>query len=224
MSILYVVPTPVGNLDDMTNRAIKVLGSASHILTEDTRVTGKLLKHFGIDTRMMSYHQHNEHKVLRGLIERLKSGASLAIVSDAGTPGISDPGFLIVRECIKEGIRVEVLPGASAFLPALVASGLPCDRFCFEGFLPAKKGRKTRIESLLDEQRTMVFYESPYRLVTTLNDLATAFGADRRASVSREISKLHEEHVRGTLTELLEIFSARKIKGEITLVVSGKSS
>ncbi len=222
MSVLYIVPTPVGNLEDMTQRAINVLAGADHILTEDTRVTGKLLKYFDIDTKMMSYHQHNEHRVLAGLIERLKSGATLAVVSDAGTPGISDPGFLIVRECIKEGIQVEVLPGASAFLPALVASGLPCDRFCFEGFLPAKKGRRTRIESLLQEQRTMVFYESPYRIASTLGDLAEAFGGDRPASVSREISKLHEEHIRGPLAQLSEIFSNRRIKGEITLVVAGK--
>ncbi len=219
--VLYIVPTPVGNLEDMSHRAQRVLQEADFVLTEDTRVTGKLLKHFGISSKMIPYHQHNEHKVLPGLVDRIKSGNQVALVSDAGTPGISDPAFLLVRECIREGIRVEVLPGATAFVPALVASGLPCERFCFEGFLPVKKGRRTRLESLAGETRTMVFYESPHRLLKTLDDLAIVLGRDRQASVSREISKMHEEHLRGTLAELHSQFSNRSIKGEITIVVSG---
>ncbi len=218
---LFLVPTPIGNREDMTFRAIRVLQEADHILTEDTRVTGKLLKHFSIDTPMLSYHQHNEHRVLDGMMKRLQTGATLALVSDAGTPGISDAGFLLVRECIHADIRVEVLPGAAAFLPALVASGLPCERFCFEGFLPAKKGRQTRLGELATEQRTMVFYESPYRLVKTLHTFTEAFGAARRACVSREISKIYEEHVRGSLSELTALFNQRSVKGEITIVVSG---
>lgn len=219
--VLYIVPTPVGNLEDMSHRAQRVLQEADVVLTEDTRVTGKLLKYFGISSRMISYHQHNEHKVLPGLVDRIKSGIQMALVSDAGTPGISDPAFLLVRECIREGIRVEVLPGATAFVPALVASGLPCDRFCFEGFLPVKKGRRARLDALAGETRTMVFYESPYRLLKTLDDLAVVFGRDRQASVSREISKIHEEHLRGTLGELHSQLSNRVVKGEITIVVSG---
>ncbi len=221
MPTLFIVPTPVGNLEDLTFRAQRVLREADYVLTEDTRVTGKLLKHFDISTKMMSYHQHNEHKVLEGLIQRLQSGSRFALVSDAGTPGISDPGFLLVRECIRAGVRVEVLPGATAFVPALVASGIPCDRFCFEGFLPVKKGRKTRLDTLAGETRTMVFYESPHRLVKTLADFAETFGSGRKTCVSREISKMYEEHVRGTLQELTAIFSERSIKGEITIVVSG---
>jgi len=219
--VLYIVPTPVGNLEDMSHRAQRVLQEADVVLTEDTRVTGKLLKHFGISSRMISYHQHNEHKVLPGLVDRIKSGNQMALVSDAGTPGISDPAFLLVRECIREGIRVEVLPGATAFVPALVASGLPCDRFCFEGFLPVKKGRRTRLDALAGETRTMVFYESPHRLLKTLDDLAIVLGRDRQASISREISKMHEEHLRGTLGELHSQLSNRVVKGEITIVVSG---
>jgi len=221
MLVLYIVPTPVGNLEDMSLRAQRVLQEVDYVLTEDTRVTGKLLKHFGIGSKMMSYHQHNEHKMLPGLIGRIKSGEQMALVSDAGTPGISDPAFLLVRECIREGIRVEVLPGATAFVPALVASGLPCERFCFDGFLPVKKGRRLRLESLAGETRTMVFYESPYRLLKTLGDLAAILGGERQASVSREISKMHEEHIRGSLAELYSLFSERSIKGEITIVVSG---
>ncbi len=197
------------------------MSEVSCILTEDTRVTGKLLKHFGVQTRMMAYHQHNEHRVLDAVIDVMRGGKSMAVVSDAGTPGISDPGFLLVRACVAQGIRVEALPGPSAFVPALVASGIPCDRFCFEGFLPPKKGRKARLELLAQERRTMVFYESPHRLLRTLSDLAQSLGADRQASLSREISKLHEEHLRGSLGELHKILSERKIRGEITLVVSG---
>ncbi len=224
MSGLFLVPTPIGNLEDMTFRAIRVLQEADHILTEDTRVTGKLLKHFSIDTPMLSYHQHNEHRVLDSMIKRLESGASLALVSDAGTPAISDAGFLLVRECISKAIRVEVLPGAAAFLPALVASGLPCERFCFEGFLPAKKGRQTRLRELATEQRTMVFYESPHRILKTLTAFAETFGEKRLACVSREISKIYEEHIRGSLAELTATFSERKVKGEITIVVSGNKA
>jgi len=221
MSGLFLVPTPIGNLEDMTPRAIRVLQEADHILTEDTRVTGKLLKHFSIDTPMLSYHQHNEHRVLDGMMKRLQSGATLALVSDAGMPGISDAGFLLVRECIHADIRVEALPGAAAFLPALVASGLPCERFCFEGFLPVKKGRQTRLRELSTEQRTMVFYESPHRLQKTIAAFAETFGEDRRACVSREISKIYEEHVRGSLAALSTRFSEQKVKGEITIVVAG---
>ncbi len=221
MSTLFVVPTPIGNLEDITFRALRVLRESDYVLTEDTRVTGKLFKHYGIETKMMSYHQHNEHKVLDGLIRRLQSDCSLALVSDAGTPGISDAGFLLVRECIKKGIRVEVLPGATALVPAIVASGIPCDRFCFEGFLPPKKGRQARLKTLAGETRTMVFFESPYRLQTTLTDLAEVLGKDRQACVSREISKLHEEYIRGSLEELGQTFAKRNIKGEFTIVVSG---
>ena len=221
MSGLYIVPTPIGNLDDMTFRAIRVLREADHVLTEDTRVTGKLLKHYDINTPMMSYHQHNEHHVLEGMVKRMQSGSKLALVSDAGMPGISDAGFLLVRECVKHALHVEALPGAAALLPALVASGIPCDRFCFEGFLPHKKGRQTRLNSLAGETRTMVFYESPHRLLKTLVSFKKIFGEERQACVSREISKLYEEHVRGTLSELTEKFSARAVKGEITVVVAG---
>ncbi|MFO7874779.1 MAG: 16S rRNA (cytidine(1402)-2'-O)-methyltransferase [Bacteroidales bacterium] len=221
MTSLYVVPTPVGNLGDMTLRAIDVLQQADYVLTEDTRTTGRLLKHFDITTKPISHHQHNEHKTLPGLIERLKGGQRLALVSDAGMPGISDPGFLLVRECIREGLEVECLPGATAFVPALVASGIPCDRFCFEGFLPPKKGRKTYLAKLAGETRTMVFYESPHRLLRTLTDFAGVFGHDRQASVAREISKIHEEHARGTLGELIDLYAERTVKGEITIVVSG---
>lgn len=223
MPKLYIVPTPVGNLEDMTARAVRVLKEADLILAEDTRNSGKLLKHFGVDTRMQSHHQHNEHKTLPALLNRIRSGETIALISDAGTPGISDPGFLIVRECLAAGMEVECLPGATAFVPALVCSGLPCDRFVFEGFLPVKKGRKTRLESLREESRTMVFYESPFRLAKTLQDLSIVLGPDRKAAVSREISKLHEEHVRGSLAELTQAFTARSVKGEITIVVEGAS-
>ena len=223
MSRLYIVPTPIGNLEDMSFRAVKVLKEASLILAEDTRNSSRLLQHYHIETRMQSHHQHNEHKTVASLIEKIRSGMVMALISDAGTPGISDPGFLLVRECIKEGIAVECLPGATAFIPALVCSGLPCDRFVFEGFLPVKKGRRTRLDALKEEMRTMVFYESPFRLVKTLNDLSTVFGLDRQASVSREISKIFEEHIRGTLGELTATFSARTIKGEIVITVQGNS-
>jgi 16S rRNA (cytidine1402-2'-O)-methyltransferase len=218
---IWIVPTPIGNLEDMTFRAVRVLKEADLILAEDTRVSRHLLTQYGIDTRMMSHHQHNEHKVLGTLIEKIRSGYTLAIISDAGTPGISDPGFLLVRECLKEGIEVECLPGATAFVPALVCSGLPCDRFVFEGFLPVKKGRKTRIDALKEETRTMVFYESPFRLVKTLKEFAEAFGGNRQACVSREISKVFEEHQRNTLEALIRHFEAKTVKGEICITVAG---
>ena len=218
---LILVPTPIGNLEDITLRAIKVLQSVDGILAEDTRTSGNLLKHLGISKPLFSNHLHNEHHALQSVLERLKSGQNLALVSDAGTPAISDPGFLLVRACINEGIKVECLPGPTAFVPALVNSGLPCDRFTFEGFLPVKKGRKTRFEELANESRTMVFYESPYRLVKTLEEFAVAFGAERRASVSREISKLFEENKTGPLSELVSHFSAKTVKGEIVVVVEG---
>lgn len=219
---LYVVPTPVGNLEDMTVRAVNVLKSVDTILAEDTRTSGILMKHFGIETRMQSHHKFNEHETAAAIAGRLKAGERIALVSDAGTPAISDPGFMLVRECRRAGVAVECLPGATAFVPALVDSGLPCDKFCFEGFLPQKKGRSTRLEELKDEQRTMIFYESPMRLQKTLEQLAEAFGGDREASVSREISKLHEETCRGTLEELSSHFSVNQPRGEIVIVISGK--
>ncbi len=221
MSQLIIVPTPVGNLEDITLRAIRVLKESDLILCEDTRVTGKLLKHFSIETRMLSYHQHNEHRFLPAVMGRLAGGQNLALVSDAGMPGISDPAFLLVRACVKDGISVESLPGPTAFVPALVASGIPCDRFCFEGFLPVKKGRKTRLEALKNETRTMVFYESPYRLLKTLKDFLSLYGPDRPACVSREISKIYETHHRGSLGELVREFETANVKGEITLIVAG---
>ena len=220
--ILYVVPTPVGNLDDMTVRAVNVLKEVDVILAEDTRTSGVLMKHFGIETRMQSHHKFNEHETAAGIAQRLKGGERIALVSDAGTPAISDPGFMLVRECRRVGVKVECLPGATAFVPARVDSGLPCDKFCFEGFLPQKKGRSTRLAELSVEPRTIVFYESPLRLVKTLTQLVEAFGQDREASVSREISKLHEETCRGTLSELCEHFSVNEPLGEIVIVVSGK--
>lgn len=219
---LYIVPTPVGNLDDMTPRAIETLRQADCILAEDTRTSGVLMKHFGIETRMQSHHKFNEHDTLPPLISRLQGGETIALVSDAGTPAISDPGFLLVRECRKHGIEVETLPGPTAFVPALVNSGLPCDRFCFEGFLPQKKGRATKLAELANEQRTMIFYESPMRLLKTLMQFAEAFGADRQASVSREISKLHNTTHNGTLANLVEYFTANEPRGEIVIVVAGK--
>lgn len=219
---LYIVPTPVGNLDDMTPRAIETLRQADCILAEDTRTSGVLMKHFGIETRMQSHHKFNEHDTLPPLISRLQRGETIALVSDAGTPAISDPGFLLVRECRKQGIEVETLPGPTAFVPALVNSGLPCDRFCFEGFLPQKKGRATKLAELANEQRTMIFYESPMRLLKTLMQFAEAFGADRQASVSREISKLHNTTYNGTLANLVEYFTANEPRGEIVIVVAGK--
>lgn len=221
MGILYVVPTPVGNLEDMTFRAVRILKEADLVLAEDTRTSGLLLKHFEIKNAMQSHHKFNEHKTLESVINRLKGGETVALVSDAGTPGISDPGFLIVRECVRNGIEVQCLPGPTAFVPALVDSGLPDERFCFEGFLPQKKGRMTRLNALAGECRTMVFYESPYRLLKTLAQFAEVFGAERQASVSREISKLHEETVRGTLAELVEHFTANEPRGEIVIVVAG---
>ena len=222
MGKLYVVPTPVGNLEDMTLRAIWVLKEVDLILAEDTRTSGILLKHFEIKNALQSYHKFNEHQVLESIITRLKAGENIALISDAGTPGISDPGFLVVRECVRNGIEVQCLPGATAFVPALVASGLPDERFCFEGFLPQKKGRMTRLNSLAEETRTMIFYESPYRLVKTLTQFAELFGEERQVSVCREISKIHEESVRGTLAEVLEHFTQKEPKGEIVIILAGK--
>ncbi|MCB8964693.1 MAG: 16S rRNA (cytidine(1402)-2'-O)-methyltransferase [Bacteroidales bacterium] len=222
MSKLYIVPTPIGNLSDITLRAIEVLKSASFILAEDTRTSGFLLKHLQIDTPLKSHHKFNEHKTVEFVAERIVAGETVALISDAGTPGISDPGFLLVRTCVEHGVEVECLPGATAFVPALVASGLPSDRFVFEGFLPQKKGRNKRIEALRDEERTIVFYESPFRLVKLLAQLAEVFGPERRVSVSRELTKLHEETVRGTLAEVAAHFDAKGVKGEIVVVVEGK--
>ncbi len=221
MGKLFVVPTPIGNLEDITLRALRILKECSLILAEDTRTSGVLLKHFGIETRMQSYHEFNEHRVTNSLLEKLKSGETIALISDAGTPAISDPGFYLVRACIQEGVEVECLPGATAFIPALVESGLPNDRFCFEGFLPQKKGRQTRLKQLVDESRTMVFYESPYRVVKTLSQLVENLGEEREATISREISKLHAEIVRGTLRELIAHFSENVPRGEFVIVVAG---
>jgi 16S rRNA (cytidine1402-2'-O)-methyltransferase len=222
MGTLYLVPTPVGNMEDMTMRAVRILKEADLVLAEDTRTSGVLLKHFDIKNRLMSHHKFNEHGTSAGIVERLEAGATIALISDAGTPGISDPGFLLAREAIAAGVEVTALPGATAFVPALVSSGLPCDRFTFEGFLPQKKGRKTRLESLRDEKRTMVFYESPYRLVKTLEQFGEVFGEDRQVSVCREISKVHEESVRGTLAEVVAHFKQTPPKGEIVIVVGGR--
>ncbi len=222
MSQLYIVPTPIGNLEDMTFRAIEVLKNADLILAEDTRTSGKLLKHYSIDTPQRSYHMHNEHQNVEKLVEEMLAGRTLALISDAGTPAISDPGFLLVREAIKAELKVETLPGATAFVPALVNSGLPAHNFCFEGFLPQKKGRQTKILSLDEEKRTMVFYESPHRLVKTLEDLQKFWQEDRLASVSREISKKFEETKRGTLSELAEHFKKNSPKGEFVICVGGK--
>ena len=222
MSKLYVVPTPIGNLEDITLRAIRILKEVDFILAEDTRTTGFLLKHLEVSTRMFSHHKFNEHASVDKVAERLKAGETAALVSDAGTPAISDPGYLMVKKCIEEGIEVECLPGPTAFVPALVNSGLPNDKFCFEGFLPQKKGRKTRLEFLATETRTIIFYESPFRLVKTLTQLSEHFGLERKASVSREISKLHEENKHGTLEDLIQYFSSKTVKGEIVIVVEGK--
>jgi len=222
MPKLYLVPTPIGNLEDITLRAIRILKECDFILAEDTRTSGVLLKHFQIQKRMVSNHAHNEHKMLDRIIEEIESSQSVALITDAGTPGISDPGFLIVRECIRKNIPVECLPGATAFVPALVNSGLPNDRFCFEGFLPQKKGRQTKLNSLKDEERTMIFYESPYRLVKTLEQFSAAFGSARPASVSRELTKMFEENKQGTLEELATYFKTKTVKGEIVIVVGGK--
>lgn len=222
MSKLYVVPTPIGNLEDITFRALKVLKGVDLILSEDTRTSGILLKHFDIKTPQQSHHKFNEHQTCMSVVNRIKSGLSVALISDAGTPAISDPGFLLVRTCVENDVEVECLPGATAFVPALVTSGLPNDRFCFEGFLPQKKGRQSRIKALAEESRTMVFYESPFRLVRLLGELAAVLGNERRASVSREISKLHEEVMRGTLTELQQYYEEHTPKGEIVVCVAGK--
>lgn len=222
MGKLFLVPTPIGNLDDITLRAIKVLSSADIVLAEDTRTTQVLLKHLGLDKKLWSHHKFNEHAAVESVAAAIAAGETVALVSDAGTPGISDPGFLLVRTCLEHGIEVETLPGATAFVPALVNSGFPCDRFCFEGFLPPKKGRSRRLQQLADEERTMIFYESPYRLVKTLAQFAELFGPDREASVSRELTKKFEENVRGTLRELIVHFSAREVKGEIVNVLGGK--
>lgn len=218
---LYIVPTPVGNLEDMTYRAVSVLKSVDLILAEDTRTSSVLLKHYDIRGRLESHHKFNEHKTVSAIRERILSGLDVALISDAGTPGISDPGFLLVRTCVQEGIDVETLPGATAFVPALVSSGYPCDRFCFEGFLPVKKGRMTRLSELASETRTMIFYESPYRLVRTLQQFAEVFGKDRGCSVAREISKKFEEHRRGTLEDVAQWYSAHEPKGEIVIIVEG---
>ena len=224
MAKLYIVPTPIGNLEDMTLRALRVLREADLILAEDTRTTSVLLKHYEISARMESHHKFNEHEKVESVKQRILAGKTVALVSDAGTPGISDPGFLLVRTCVEAGIEVETLPGATAFVPALVNSGFPCDRFCFEGFLPVKKGRQTRIAQLAGETRTLIFYESPFRLTKTLGQLAEAFGPDRPASVSREISKLHDTTHRGTLQELFRYFSETPPKGEIVLIVHGRQA
>lgn len=223
MGILYVVPTPVGNMEDMTLRAIRILKEADLVLAEDTRTSGILLKHFEIKNQLMSHHKFNEHGTSAGIVERLRAGATIALISDAGTPGISDPGFYLVREAVNAGVEVQCLPGATAMIPALVSSGLPCDRFCFEGFLPQKKGRQSRIKALADEQRTMVFYESPYRVVKLLEQLAEVFGNERRVSACREISKVHEESVRGTLAEVIAHFKEHEPRGEFVVVVAGKN-
>lgn len=221
MGVLYVVPTPVGNMEDMTFRAIRILKEADIVLAEDTRTSGILLKHYDIQNHLVSHHKFNEHGTSAGIVERLKAGATVALISDAGTPGISDPGFFLVREAVRAGVEVQCLPGATAFVPALVSSGLPCDRFAFEGFLPPKKGRQTKLESLKEEPRTMIFYESPYRLLKTLQQLAEVMGADRQASVCREISKVHEESVRGSLEELVVHFTETEPRGEIVVIVAG---
>lgn len=221
MGILYLVPTPVGNFEDITMRALRILREADLILAEDTRTSGNLLRHFNIKNAMLSYHKFNEHQTVESVVNRLRGGETVAVVSDAGTPGISDPGFLVAREAIRAGIEVITLPGATAMVPALVSSGLPCDRFCFEGFLPQKKGRQSRLKALATEPRTMVFYESPHRVVKALAQMIEVFGAERPVSVCREISKIHEESVRGTLAEALEHFQTNEPRGEFVIVVGG---
>jgi len=223
MAKLYIVPTPIGNLEDITLRAIRVLKEVDLILAEDTRTSGKLLKHLEVQTPMQSHHMHNEHKTVPNLVNRILGGLTVALISDAGTPAISDPGFLLSRACIEKGVEVECLPGATAFVPALVNSGLPNDRFVFEGFLPVKKGRQTRLKFLEEETRTMIFYESPHKLLKTLGDFLTYFGAERQLSVSRELTKFHEETIRGTVAQLLEHFEQVAPRGEFVVVVAGKS-
>ncbi|MCK8480355.1 16S rRNA (cytidine(1402)-2'-O)-methyltransferase [Psychroserpens algicola] len=222
MSKLYIVPTPIGNLKDMTFRAVDVLKSVDLILAEDTRTSGKLLKHYDIGTQMQSHHMHNEHKMVDHLVQKLKSGISIAMISDAGTPAISDPGFLLTRACVENQIEVECLPGATAFVPALVNSGLPNDKFVFEGFLPVKKGRQTRLKLLAEEPRTIIFYESPHKLIKTLTNFCEYFGEDRLVSVSRELTKLYEETIRGTAKEVLEHYTNKPPKGEIVIIVGGR--
>lgn len=221
MGMLYVVPTPVGNMEDMTLRALRILKEADVVLAEDTRTSGVLLKHFDVRVRLMSYHKFNEHQVVGMFVSRMEAGETMALVSDAGTPAISDPGFLLVRACVERGVEVQCLPGPTAFVPALVDSGLPCDRFCFEGFLPQKKGRATQLAALASEERTMVFYESPHRMVKTLQQMSEVFGSGRKAAAVREISKVHEETVRGTLAELAAYFTENDPRGEFVLVVAG---
>nr|WP_320117173.1 16S rRNA (cytidine(1402)-2'-O)-methyltransferase [uncultured Marinifilum sp.] len=223
MSKLYLVPTPIGNLEDITIRAINILKSVDLILAEDTRTSGFLLKHYEISKPLLSHHKFNEHKTSENIVNRILAGETIALISDAGTPGISDPGFFLVKHCAEKNIEVECLPGATAFVPALVNSGLPCDRFCFEGFLPQKKGRQTKLNELAEQTHTMIFYESPHRLVKTLQQFAGVMGTERKASVSRELTKLHEENARGTLAELIEHFSSKTVKGEIVIIVEGKS-
>ncbi|MDA3906328.1 MAG: 16S rRNA (cytidine(1402)-2'-O)-methyltransferase [Bacteroidales bacterium] len=224
MSKLYLVPTPIGNLEDFTHRAVRILKEVDLILAEDTRTSGKLLKHYGISKKLLSYHIHNEHKSVGHLVDRISTGESMALISDAGTPAISDPGFLLVRECIKNNIEVDCLPGPTAFIPALVNSGLPNDRFHFEGFLPHKKGRQTRLIALAENPFTTIYYESPHRLVKSLKQFAEFFGEDRQASVSREISKMYEETIRGTLSKLYQHFEKKVVKGEIVMVIAGKTN
>ena len=221
MGILYIVPTPVGNMEDMTFRAVRILKEVDLVLAEDTRTSGILLKHYDIKNALMSHHKFNEHGTSAGVVNRLLAGENVALISDAGTPGISDPGFFLVREAVRAGVEVQCLPGATAFVPALVSSGLPCDRFAFEGFLPQKKGRQTKLESLKDEARTMIFYESPYRLVKTLEQFAATYGGERQVSVCREISKVHEESVRGSLDEVIAHFKEKEPKGEIVIILAG---
>ena len=221
MGILYIVPTPVGNMEDMTFRAVRILKEVDLVLAEDTRTSGILLKHYDIKNNLMSHHKFNEHGTSAGVVSRLLAGENVALISDAGTPGISDPGFFLVREAVRAGVEVQCLPGATAFVPALVSSGLPCDRFVFEGFLPQKKGRQTKLESLKEEERTMIFYESPYRLVKTLQQFAETYGGERQVSVCREISKVHEESVRGTLDEVIAHFKEKEPKGEIVIILAG---
>lgn len=222
MAKLYIVPTPIGNLEDMTLRSIRILNEVDVVLAEDTRTSSKLLHHFEIKTKLQSHHKFNEHKTSEVIADRILGGENIALISDAGTPGISDPGFLLARTCIEKGVEIETLPGATAFVPALVNSGLPCDKFCFEGFLPQKKGRQKRLKELADETRTIVFYESPYRLVKALEQFAEFFGTERMVSVSRELSKLYEENARGTVKEVLEHFKQKTVKGEIVIILEGK--
>lgn len=224
MGKLYLIPTPIGNLQDITLRALQILQEVDLILAEDTRTSGKLLQHFNISTPMLAHHKFNEHQTLEGVIRKLKEGMELALISDAGTPAIADPGFLLARACIAEGVPVETLPGATAFVPALVNSGLPNDRFVFEGFLPDKKGRQTRLKNLIEETRTMIFYVSPHKLVKTIEEFAHFFGSERKASISRELTKIHEETLRGTLAELLTHFQNQNPKGEFIMILAGKES